>query len=306
MKPLARGQGVFSRAGRADADCGKVSVRTSVMTDLHGKVAVVTGASRGIGKRTALTLAHAGADVVVTARTAETGQSRSPGSIAETAAEIRALGAKALTVQADLTVRDDVRRVYATALDHFGRVDILVNNAAYLGKGMFEAFMDIPPDSWDKHLGVDLIAPVIAIQMTLPQMMERKSGAIFNVTSSTALGDNNPLPAGQGGVGCVYPSVKAALNRFCKALGKETRAYNIPVVALDPGGVMTERVMLATPTKRDELGEASVWISMDVPARAVHYICTCDHPMEYNGKVVIAEDLVRAKKLLSEREIRPF
>jgi NAD(P)-dependent dehydrogenase (short-subunit alcohol dehydrogenase family) len=276
------------------------------MSDLRGKVAVVTGASRGIGKRTALTLARAGADIVVAARTAETGQSRSPGSISETAAEIRALGANALTVQADLTLRDDVRRVYASALEHFGRVDILVNNAAYLGKGMFESFLDIPVDSWDKHVGVDLLAPVIAIQMTLPQMMERKSGVIINVTSSTALGDNNPLPAGQGGVGCVYPSVKAALNRFCKALGKETRAFNIPVVALDPGGVMTERVMLANPTKRDELGEAGVWVSMDVPALAIHHICTCGNPMEYNGKVVIAEDLVRAKGLLSDREIPPF
>ncbi|HKD70375.1 MAG TPA: SDR family oxidoreductase [Candidatus Binataceae bacterium] len=275
------------------------------MADLRGKVAVVTGASRGIGKRIALTLARSGADIVVAARTADAGQSRSPGTLNETAAEIRALGAQALTVRADLTNRDDVRRLYGSALEHFGRVDILVNNAAYLGQGMFESFLDIPVDSWDKHLGVDLIATVISIQMTLPQMMERKSGVIINVTSSTAVRDDNPLPAGKGGVGCVYPTLKAALNRFCAALGKETAAYNIPVVALDPGGVMTERVMLATPGKRDELGHASVWVSMDVPAQAAHYICICANPMEYNGKVVVAEQLVRAKKLLSDSQIRP-
>lgn len=115
--------------------------------DLRGKVAVVTGASRGIGKRIAFTLARSGANVVVSARTAEPGQSRSPGTINETAREIRALGAQALAVGADLTIRHDVRRLYATALEHFGRVDILVNNAAYLGKGMFESFLDIPLDS---------------------------------------------------------------------------------------------------------------------------------------------------------------
>jgi len=62
---------------------------------------------------------------------------------------------------------------------------------------------------------------------------------------------------------------------------------------------------MAAPAKLSALGEASMWISMDVPAQAVNYICTCAHPMDYNGRIVIAEDLVRAKKLLSEREIRP-
>ena len=112
--------------------------------DLRGKVAVVTGSSRGIGKRIALTLARSGADIVLSARTAEPGQSKLPGTINETAEEVRALGVKALPVRADLTIRDDVRRLYQTALEHFGRVDVLVNNAAYIGKGMFESFLDTP------------------------------------------------------------------------------------------------------------------------------------------------------------------
>jgi citronellol/citronellal dehydrogenase len=273
--------------------------------DLRGKVAVVTGSSRGIGKRIALTLARSGAAIVVSARTAEPGQSRSPGSINETAQEIRALGAEVLSVRADLALRDEVRRLHQTALEHFGRVDILVNNAAYVGKGMFESFLDTTLDSWDKHLGVDLIATVISIQMTLPQMMARKAGTIINVTSSTAVADEIPLLPGQGGVGPVYPTVKAALNRLSLALAKETRDCNIPVVALDPGSVLTERVM-AEPGKVSGLGDAGIWISMDVPAQAANYICTCDHPMEYNGKIVISEDLVREKKLLPEHGIRPY
>ncbi|HZY59604.1 MAG TPA: SDR family NAD(P)-dependent oxidoreductase [Candidatus Binataceae bacterium] len=274
--------------------------------DLHGKVAVVTGSSRGIGKRIALTLARSGADLVLSARTAEPGQSKLPGTINETAEEVRALGVKALPVRADLTIRDDVRRLYQTALEHFGRVDVLINNAAYIGKGMFESFLDTPLDSWDKHLGVDLIATLISIQMTLPQMMERKSGAIICLTTAIAVGDEDPRPAGQGGVGSVYPTVKAAVNRLCGALGKETRAYNIPVVALDPGAVLTERTMAAGQKgKLTTLTEPGSRVSMDVPAQAAHYICTCANPMEYNGKIVISEDLVRAKKLLPEAQIRP-
>jgi NAD(P)-dependent dehydrogenase (short-subunit alcohol dehydrogenase family) len=274
--------------------------------NLRGKVAVVTGASRGIGKRIALTLARSGADIVLSARTAEPGQSKLPGTINETADEIRALGVKALPVRADLTNRDDVRHLYETALGHFGRIDVLVNNAAYIGRGMFESFLDTPLDSWDKHLGVDLIATIISIQMTLPQMMERKSGAIINVTSAIAVGDDDPRPAGQGGVGSVYPTVKSALNRLCMALGKETRAYNIPVVALDPGAVLTERTMAAREkAKLTTLTEAGSRVSMDVPAHAANYICTCDNPMEYNGRIIISEDLVREKKLLTEAQIRP-
>jgi NAD(P)-dependent dehydrogenase (short-subunit alcohol dehydrogenase family) len=171
---------------------------------------------------------------------------------------------------------------------------------------MFESFLDTPLDSWDKHLGVDLIATIISIQMTLPQMMARKSGAIINLTTAIAVGDNDPRPAGQGGVGSVYPTVKAAVNRLCAALGKETRAYNIPVVALDPGAVLTERTMAAGQKgKLTTLTEAGSRVSMDVPAQAAHYICTCDNPMEYNGRIVISEDLVREKKLLPEAQIRP-
>jgi NAD(P)-dependent dehydrogenase (short-subunit alcohol dehydrogenase family) len=274
--------------------------------DLHGKVAVVTGSSRGIGKRIALTLARSGADIVLSARTAEPGQSKLPGTINETAEEVRALGVKALPIRADLTVRDDVRRLYQTALEQFGRIDVLINNAAYIGRGMFESFLDTPLDSWDKHLGVDLIASIISIQMTLPQMMARKSGAIICLTTAIAVGDDDPRPAGQGGVGSVYPTVKAAVNRLCAALAKETRAYNIPVVALDPGAVLTERTMAAGQKgKLTTLTEAGSRVSMDVPAQAAHYICTCNNPLEYTGKIVISEDLVREKKLLPEPQIRP-
>jgi 3-oxoacyl-[acyl-carrier protein] reductase len=104
--------------------------------DLHGKEAVVRGSSRGIGKPIALARVRCGANIVVPARTAEPGQSKSTGTINETAQELRALGARLLTVRADLTIRNDVRRLYETALEHFGRVDLLINNAAYIGKGI--------------------------------------------------------------------------------------------------------------------------------------------------------------------------
>lgn len=98
--------------------------------DLAGKVAVITGASRGIGKATALALARCGVSIVVTARTVDAQQSHLPGTIGQTVAEIETLGGQALAVAADLSREEDLRRIVDSTLDRFGGVDFLVNNAA--------------------------------------------------------------------------------------------------------------------------------------------------------------------------------
>src|SRR5712692_2762140 len=142
---------------------------------LAGKVALVTGASRGIGKQIALRLAAQGADVVIVARTQEQGQSKWPGTLAETAAELEALGRQVLPVKCDLTVREEVENLCHAAIERFGRMDVLVNNARYVGpgEGTWAPFLKISFEGWDRNIAANLMAPVITSKFFLPLMMNQ-------------------------------------------------------------------------------------------------------------------------------------
>ncbi len=260
---------------------------------LKDKVVLITGASRGIGKQIALQLAREGADIVVAARTVEASESPFPGTIHETAAEIRALGAKVLAVRCDLAIRTDMERLCRVAIEEFGRVDILINNAAYFGPGHYDPFLSLTLDQWDTMIAVDLNAPVQACRLLLPGMVERGSGMILCMTSVAATHD--VAPGGRGGISPGYPAAKAGLNRFVRALAVEIKEHRIPVIAVEPGFTLTERTGIILPRNNVDISRAH---SMEVPVRAVHYLCTCDDPMAYSGEVVIAADLVREHHLL--------
>ena len=261
---------------------------------LQGKVALVTGSSRGMGKQMALLLAKEGADVVVTARTQSADESPYPGTIFETAKEIRAMGRKALPVKADLAVRGEVEAMCHKAIEAFGRVDILVNNAFYTGPGHYDPFLNTTIDQWNTIIAVDLTAPFIACRLLVPYMIKQGGGIIINTTSGAAVRENPNLP-GKGANGLGYPSAKAGLNRFVWALAKEVRQYNIAVTALDPGFTLTERAKMAV----DALGfDTKMAHSMDVPARTAWYLATCPNPMWFTGKVVVAEDFVQEHGLM--------
>lgn len=265
----------------------------------NGKVAIVTGASRGMGKQMALRLAKHGVNLVLAARTVGANESEWPGSLTETTEQIRAMSVEATPVKCDLTVRKDVENLCQTALEKYGRVDILVNNARYVGEGHFDKFLDISFELWDKYLSANVMAPIIASRLCLPSMIKNKSGVIVSTTSAAAYQDTG-LPGGRAGTGPHYPLTKAALNRFTTAVALETEEYGIPVIALDPGAVLTERISVQTARFGYNM---SIFGPMDVPAAAVEYLCcTCPNPMRYNGQIVVASILVKQFNLLPDQK----
>ena len=270
----------------------------SALMKLKGKVALVTGASRGIGKQTALELAALGADIVAVARTMEAAESRWPGSLGETAAQIAALGRQILPVKCDLTIRAEVENLCHAAIQRFGRMDILVNNARYVGpgEGTWAPFLKISLEGWDRNIQANLMAPVITSRFFIPHMVRQGGGVIINITSDTAITEVPQMP-GEGATSVVYATTKAALNRFVVGLAKETKADNIAVVAVDPGFTLTEKFIAAAQANQTLNFDYSRGHSMDVPAKTVAYLCTCEDPMQYSGQIIKAEEFVKQKGL---------
>jgi NAD(P)-dependent dehydrogenase (short-subunit alcohol dehydrogenase family) len=257
------------------------------------KTAIVTGASRGIGKQIALRLARNGINLVLAARTLETGSSRWPGSLQETAAQARESGVEAAPVKCDVTQRGEVEALCQAALAKYGAVDILVNNALYLGPGNYNAFLETAFDTWDRNMEANLMAAVVASKACLPAMLARGRGVILNLTSVVAtISASTP---GAMGIGAPYAVSKAALNRFVVALALETRAAGVGVFALDPGAVITERADQEIRTGRRPNTAARQ--PMDIPVAAAEFLC-CRCPMELSGQVVVAKDLVENFKLV--------
>lgn len=204
---------------------------------LANKVAIVTGSSRGIGKAIALAFAREGAQVVVAARTEQVKDPRLPGTIHDTLQAIRALGADAIAVKCDISVEEDVERLMQETLTAFGRVDILVNNAAIL----FPApILQLPFKHWHIMMKVNMNGMFLCTKAVLPHMVERKSGNILNITS------NVPHMLAHGAA-LGYGATKAAMNFLTQGLAVQLKAYNIAVNALNPGPIKSEGAMFAMP-----------------------------------------------------------
>jgi NAD(P)-dependent dehydrogenase (short-subunit alcohol dehydrogenase family) len=252
----------------------------------ESRVAIVTGASRGIGKQIALRLARNGINLVLAARTQQAGQGRWPGSLAETAAQVRELGVAATPVKCDVTQRGEVEALCQTALAKYGSVDILVNNALYLGPGNYNPFLETAFETWDRNMEANLMAAVVASKACLPAMLARRRGAILNLTSAATMSASTP---GALGIGAPYAVSKAALNRFVVALALEAKGAGVGVFALDPGTVLTERAdqEIRTGRRPDVIARQP----MDIPAAAAEYLC-CQCPLDLSGQVLEAGPLV--------------
>lgn len=202
------------------------------MGALEGRIAIVTGASRGIGAAIARLLAAEGAAVAVTARTVDEGDSRFAGSLASTVAAIRAAGGVAHPIAADLSRPADRSRLIDETVAELGPVDVLVNNGAVT---YFEPVAEFSEKRWRLMFEVQVRAPFELAQLVLPSMRERGSGSILNISSKAGL---HPQPdAGVTG-GTVYGMVKAALERFSTGLAAEVAGDGITVNALSPTSVV--------------------------------------------------------------------
>lgn len=208
---------------------------------MHGKIAIVTGASRGIGKAIALGFARQGAGVVVAARSETAPSERLPGSIHETVAQIEALGGRALAVRCDVTDEASVCAMVEKTLADFGRIDVLVNNAAV---DFPSPVAELPARRWDLVMRVNVTGPFICCKAVLPSMIAQRAGSIINISSQAA------IERGSGTVGysAAYASSKAAVDRFTWALAAEVGKHNIAVNALKPATVIdTEGMRLWVP-----------------------------------------------------------
>jgi 2-dehydro-3-deoxy-D-gluconate 5-dehydrogenase len=188
---------------------------------LDGKVAIVTGASRGIGKAMAQALAEAGADVVVAAR------SEKP--LRELAEELEAMGQRALAFPLDIAKEDDLKRLVETVVREFGRIDILVNNAGINYRCPAENF---PIEEYDRVLNVNLRSVFILCQLAGRQMIAQGGGKIINTAS---------LMSETGGIMIsAYTASKGGIKQLTKTLALEWGPYNIQVNAIGPGYIRTE------------------------------------------------------------------
>jgi NAD(P)-dependent dehydrogenase (short-subunit alcohol dehydrogenase family) len=208
------------------------------MGKLDNKVVIVTGASRGIGKATAVLFAAEGAKVVCAARTMEEGGHILEGSLKTTVSEIDRAGGTALAVPTDLSDEEACLRLIATTREQFGPADVLVNNAAVT---YFVPIKDMPTRRWDRSWAVGPRAIFILSREVLKDMIPRRSGSIVNVSSGAAIGPGRgPYKASTSMErgGSKYGAQKAAIERFSQGLAEEVYQYGIQVNCVSPSQVV--------------------------------------------------------------------
>lgn len=262
---------------------------------MDAKVAFVTGASRGIGKQSALCLARAGFDVAIAARTLHEGDGvddsdgagrRVPGSLEATAELVEAEGRRALPVAMDLLDRPSLDWAVESVLGAWDRIDVLVNNAVHTGAGSMDLFMDLSVAAVEAKLAANVVAQVVLVKAVLPGMLERGDGVIVNMTSAVAISDP-PAPAGQGGWGMAYAMSKGAFHRMAGILAVELGPRGIRAYNVEPGFVLTERMT----ANQGELGFEGVYRGAppSVPGSVVAWLASAPEAREMNGATVSAQ-----------------
>ncbi|MEZ4725901.1 MAG: SDR family NAD(P)-dependent oxidoreductase [Caldilineaceae bacterium] len=251
---------------------------------LKGKVALVTGASRGVGKGIALGLGEAGATVYITGRTVEEGQAavNLPGTIYQTAQEVAALGGSCIPVRCDHRRDDEVRALFAQIKAEQGRLDILVNNV-WGGYEQFndgtehwheQGFWTIPLDRWDKSFQAGVRAHYVASVFAAPLMIAQQAGLIVNISFFAAQRVDK---------GVSYSVAKLADDHMAACMAHELREHKVAAVALYPGLVRTEAVLAAA--QWFDLSNAE---SPQFLGRAVAALASDPNLMEKSGQVLVA------------------
>jgi len=256
--------------------------------DLTNKVALVTGASRGVGRAVAVALAQAGADVACAARATDDAPLKLPGTIDATVREIEAVGRRALAIPTNLAIEAEVDRMVRRAIEHFGRIDILINNAAIT----FPGDLELPMKRYDLIMAVNLRAALQAIQVAIADMKTRRAGAIVNVSSAAGL---QPFPGLMA-----YGMSKAAMERMTVDAAQQLRSYGIAVNTFRIDVPVASEGFVANLPDVDH----DDWEPTEVPAEGIIWMLR--QPPDYTGHNVGMVELRAAHGIMPSRAKRPF
>jgi len=247
---------------------------------LQGTVAVVAGASRGIGKGIALELGAAGAHVVVSGRTLHARPGAKPGSLEETAAEIVAAGGSATPVRCDFTDDDDVAALFAAVYEEHGSLDILVNsvfNAQEFGGSIGQRFWELPVDTWREVVDVGTRSAYVAAVHAAPMLLRSERGLIVNVSGRGAERYRYNVAYGVG---------KAALDKMTRDMAEELRPDAVAVVSIWPNVTRTENVdasSAASSAAAEAFGDLDLLETPRYSGRAVVALAADDGVMDRTG-----------------------
>jgi NAD(P)-dependent dehydrogenase (short-subunit alcohol dehydrogenase family) len=219
---------------------------------IRDRVAIITGAGRGVGKATARRFAREGARVVLFSRT--------PGPLDETATDIARAGGQVLSMAGDVSREEDVRALFQRAMDAYGRVDILVNCAGIV---LVRPFVDMDAETWDRVIAVNLRGTFLCCRQAFRVMMAQQSGVIINLSSLSGVRGVEKFPGLSA-----YNVSKAGVAGLTEILAVEGKPFHIRVCAVSPGAVDTEMLRQAAPHLKagmtpDDLAEILLFLADD-------------------------------------------
>jgi citronellol/citronellal dehydrogenase len=261
---------------------------------LKGRVALITGASRGVGRAVALALAREGCDLVLAAKTLDP-DPRLPGTLKDTAAEVEKLGRRAITVQTDVRFDDQIQRAVKEANDAFGRVDILVNNAGAL---FLSPVVETPAKRFDLVMALNARAPFLFAQAVLPGMIERRWGHIVNMSP--------PITPESAPGKVAYMISKFGMTLLTHGLAGEVKEHNVAAHSLWPACVVESQA-----TRHFAFGDVKDFRKPDILADATVALCARE-PSERTGRAWIDEEVLREdgitdfKKYANDPEREPI
>ncbi len=256
--------------------------------DLEGKVALVTGASRGVGRAIAVALARAGVDVACAARATDASPLKLPGTIDHTVREVEAAGRHGLAVPTNLAVDEDVERMVQVTHEHFGRLDMLINNAAIT----FPGDLEVPMKRYELMMTVNVRAPLLAMRAAVPVMVAQGGGTILNISSAAGL---HVFPGLM-----IYGMSKAALERMSIDVAEQLRSKRIAVNTFRIDVPVASEGFVANLPNVDH----SSWEPTEVPAEGVVWMLR--QPPDYTGQLVSLEALRQEQGIMQSRAARAF
>ena len=278
------------------------------------KVAFITGASRGIGRETALAFARAGFDVAISARTVEEGEQHShalrdatgeplAGSLNGTAQAIRELGRQVLVVPMDLLDSASALEACGKVIAEFGRIDVLVNNAIYQGRDLNSGFLALQPQTLERVFQGYVLTPFLLTRAVAEQMIKQGGGVVINVTSGAGESDP-PVAADKGGWGYAYGAGKAAVSRLSGVLAVELGEQGIRAYTLNPGVVSTE-ALKATIGDQGVIALRAGIAPPQVPAQVMLWLATSPEAPRYQRRTLAAQALALEHKIVADWRDEP-